>query len=504
LDIAARRSEKSATAIVGAFARRRRATHEEPNRHEGPDMDRGDAGKKAERPERAGKVGGGTAESTGAGARQATGASGEKAGEGVPGLMEEVLRRENLKAAYKRVVTNGGAGGVDGRSVDDLKEQLRTDWPRIREQLLSGSYKPSPVRKVEIPKPGGGKRTLGIPTVMDRMIQQALSQALTPIFDPTFSSDSYGFRLGRSTHQAVRRAREHIEAGHRWVVDLDLEAFFDTVHHDVLIARVKRRVKDKRVLRLIGRYLRAGMMEGGLMSPRTEGTPQGGPLSPLLSNVLLDDLDKELEQRGHRFVRYADDFQVFVKSKAAGERVMTSLEGFLAKRLRLKVNRGKSAVGRPWKRKYLGYRTTTDRKPKLKPDPNSVKRLKLKLKELFRRGRGWSLARTIREINPVLRGWGNYYRLADVEGVFEELDQWVRRRLRLLLWRQWKRPRTRAKELQTRGLDADRAKRAAYNSYGPWWNAGASHINHAVPISTLNQMGLVSLLQLHRRFKCTS
>jgi group II intron reverse transcriptase/maturase len=461
-------------------------------------MDRRDAEEMAERPERTGRIGGGTAEGTGA-VRQAVPAPGEKAGDGTSGVMEEVLRPGNLKAAYERVVRNGGAGGVDGRSVDDLKEQLRVDWPRIREQLLSGSYEPNPVRKVEIPKPGGGVRMLGIPTVMDRMIQQALHQGLTPIFDPTFSEDSYGFRPGRSTHQAVLRAKEHIEAGYRWVVDLDLETFFDTVQHDVLMARVARRVKDKRVLRLIGRYLRAGMMEGGLMSPRTEGTPQGGPLSPLLSNILLDELDKELERRGHRFVRYADDFQVYVKSEAAGERVMASLEGFLKKRLRLKVNRKKSAVGRPWKRKFLGYRTTTDRKPRLKPDPKSVKRIKLKLKELFRRGRGWSLSRTIRELNPVLRGWGHYYRLADVEGVFEELDQWVRRRLRWLLWRQWKRPRTRAKELQKRGLDLDRAKRSAYNGHGPWWNAGARHMNQAVPTRTFNQMGLVSLLHQHRR-----
>jgi RNA-directed DNA polymerase len=264
-------------------------------------MDRRDAGKKAERPERTGKVGGGTVEDTGT-ARQAIPASGERAGEGAVGLMGEVLRRENLEKAYRRVVRNKGAGGVDGRSVDDLEAQIRTDWPQIREQLLSGSYEPSPVLKVEIPKPGGGVRMLGIPTVMDRMIQQALSQALTLIFDPTFSADSYGFRPGRSTHQAVLRAREHMAAGYRWVVDLDLAKFFDTVQHDVLMRRVSRRVKDKRVLRLIGRYLRAGMMEDGLTSPRTEGTPQGGPLSPLLSNILLDDLDKELERRGHRFV----------------------------------------------------------------------------------------------------------------------------------------------------------------------------------------------------------
>jgi RNA-directed DNA polymerase len=466
-------------------------------------MDRRDAGKKAERLERAGKVGGGTAEDTGA-ARQAIPASGEKAGEGASGLMEEVLRRENLKAAYERVVRNKGAGGVDGRSVDDLKHQIETDWPAIREQLLSGSYEPSPVRKVEISKPGGGVRTLGIPTVMDRMIQQALSQALTPIFDPTFSEDSYGFRPGRSTHQAVLRAREHMAAGHRWVVDLDLAKFFDTVQHDVLMRRLSRRVRDERMLCLIGRFLRAGMMEGGLASPRTEGTPQGGPLSPLLSNILLDELDNELERRGHRFVRYADDFQVHVKSKAAGERVRMSLESFLEKRLRLRVNREKSAVDRPWKRKFLGYTVTTNRKPKLKPDPNSVKRLKVKLKDLFRRGRGWSLARTIRELNPILRGWGHYFRLADVKGVFEELDEWIRRRLRVLLWRQWKRPRTRFKELQKRGLDEAKAATSAYNGYGPWWNAGAGHMHLAVPASTFAEMGLVNLLDQQRRLKRSS
>ena len=465
-------------------------------------MERTDAGKKAEKLERAGKVGGGTAEGTGA-ARQAFRASGEQAGDETVELMEEVLRRENLKAAYRRVVRNKGAGGVDGRSVDDLKHQIREDWPQIREALLSGTYEPSPVRKVEIPKPGGGVRMLGIPTVMDRMIQQALLQALTPIFDPTFSADSYGFRPRRSAQQAVERAREHIAEGRRWVVDLDLEKFFDTVQHDVLMSRVARRVKDKRVLRVVGRYLRAGIMEGGVAPPRKEGTPQGGPLSPLLSNILLDELDKELEHRGHRFVRYADDFQVYVESKRAGERVMASLERFLEKRLRLKVNRKKSAVGRPWKRKFLGYRTTPDKKPKLKPDPKSVKRLKLKLKDLFRRGRGWSLGRTIRELNPILRGWAAYYRLADVSGVFEELDQWIRRRLRLILWRQWKRPRTRRKELRKRGLGEARAAKSAYNGRGPWWNAGASHMNQAVPNSVLEQMGLVNLLHEQRRLKCT-
>jgi group II intron reverse transcriptase/maturase len=448
-------------------------------------------------------AGDGIAESPGRERDTAT-AREENAADEAPALMEEVLRGENLTAAYKRVVSNGGAGGVDGRSVDDLEQQIREDWPRIREQLQSGMYEPSPVRKVEIEKPGGGTRTLGVPTVMDRMIQQALLQVLNPIFDPTFSADSYGFRPGRSTHQAVRRAKEHIDAGYDWVVDLDLAKFFDTVQHDVLMSRVAWRVRDKRVLRLIGRFLRAGIMEGGLVSPRAEGTPQGGPLSPLLSNILLDELDKELEQRGHHFVRYADDFQVYVKSEAAAERVMASLERFLAGRLRLKVNREKSAVGRPWDRKFLGYRmflgyrTTVDRRPKLQPHPQSVKRLKLKLKALFRRGRGWSLERTIKELNPILRGWGNYYRLTEVDGVFKDLDQWIRRRLRLLLWRQWKRPRTRLKELRKRGLDEARARKCAYSGFGPWWNSGAQHMNQAVRISTFRQMALVSLLEQHR------
>lgn len=466
-------------------------------------MDERHADRAGDSPQPARRVGDGIAENTRR-ERDAATAREENAADEAPGLMEEVLRRENLMAAYKRVVSNGGAGGVDGRSVDDLKQQIREDWPRIQEQLLSGTYEPSPVRKVEIGKPGGGVRTLGVPTVMDRMIQQALLQALSPMFDPTFSADSYGFRPGRSTHQAVRRVKEHVEAGHDWVVDLDLAKFFDTVQHDVLMSRVARRVKDKRVLRLIGRYLRAGMMEGGLVSPRAEGTPQGGPLSPLLSNILLDELDKELERRGHRFARYADDFQVYVRSEAAAERVMPSLERFLAKRLRLKVNREKSAVGRPWERKFLGYRTTKGRKPKLMPDPQSVERRKLKLKELFRRGRGWSLDRTIRELNPILRGWGNYYRLAEVQGVFRDLDQWIRRRLRLLLWRQWKQARTRVKELRKRGLNAARARTAAYNGRGPWWNAGSPYVGQAVPNSTFSQMGLVSLLEQHRRLACAT
>jgi len=462
------------------------------------------AGEKVEKPEQPRKVGDGIAEDTGA-ARHADTACRESAGDEASMLLEEVLRRENLTEAYKRVVRNKGAAGVDGVTVHELKAYLAEHWARIREDLLSGNYRPQPVRRVEIPKPGGkGTRMLGIPTVMDRLIQQALLQALTPIFDPTFSDASYGFRPGRSTHQAVLRAREYIAAGYRWVVDMDLEKFFDRVNHDVLMARVARRVKDKRVLLLIRRYLQAGIMEEGLVSPRTEGTPQGSPLSPLLSNILLDELDKELERRGHRFVRYADDCNIYVKSEAAGKRVLESLERFLAKRLRLKLNREKSAVARPWKRKFLGYTVTVQREAKLKVSPESVKRLRVKLKDVLRRARGRNLGRTIEELTPILRGWVAYYRLAEVKAAFEGLDQWLRRRLRCLLWRQWKKPRTRLRKLRQYGLDEARAAASAYNGRGPWWNAGASHMNQAVPASMLSRLGLVSLLQEHRRLTYTS
>jgi len=450
-------------------------------------------------PERPRRVGGGTAEGTEV-ARQADTARRDEAGDEPSMLMEEVLRRETVLAAYQRVVRNGGAPGVDGMTVDDLMPYCREHWARIRKELLSGSYKPQSVRRVEIPKPGGkGTRTLGIPTVIDRMIQQALLQALQPIFDPTFSDDSHGFRPGRGAHGAVLRAREHIMSGHRWVVDLDLAKFFDRVNHDVLMARVARRVKDKRVLLLIRRYLQAGMMEGGLVSPRVEGTPQGGPLSPLLSNILLDEWDKELERRGHRFVRYADDCNVYVRSKAAGERVMASLERFLGERLRLQVNRDKSAVARPWSRKFLGYSVTVERKTKLKVASQSIQRLKMRLRLTFRRGRGRNLGRVVRDLGPVIRGWVAYFRLSEVKAGFEALDEWLRRKLRCILWRQWKRPRTRAKKLRLLGLDPDRARISAGNGRGPWWNAGASHMNQAVPTSRLRRMGLVGFLDEYRR-----
>jgi RNA-directed DNA polymerase len=410
------------------------------------------------------------------------------------------VRRENLVAAHARVVRNGGAPGIDGMSVDDLMAYCRQHWARIREQLLSGTYTPQPVRRVEIPKPDGkGIRMLGIPTVLDRFIQQAVLQVLSPLLDPTFSDASYGFRPGRSSHQAVQRARDHIAAGHRWVVDVDLEKFFDRVNHDVLMARVARRVKDKRVLLLIRRYLQAGMMEGGLVSPRTEGTPQGGPLSPLLSNILLDEWDRELDRRGHRFVRYADDGNVYVRSKAAGERVLTSLERWLTQRLRLRVNRDKSGVARPWTRKFLGYSVTWDRAARLRVSPAAVKRLKTKLRGMLSRGRGRRLADVVADLNLATRGWVAYCRLADVKASFEDLDKWLRRKLRCVVWRQWKRPRTRLHELRRRGLDAARARASAFNGRGPWWNAGASHMHAAVPTALLRQLGLLSLLDEHQR-----
>lgn len=352
------------------------------------------------------------------------------------------------------------------------------------------------MRKVEIPKPGGkGVRRLGIPTVLDRLIQQALLQVLPPLFDPTFSESSFGFRPGRSAHQALDRAKEHIAAGHRWVVDMDLEKFFDRVNHDVLMSRLARRIEDKRILKLIRRYLRAGMMEGGVTSPRSEGTPQGGPLSPLLSNVLLDELDKELERRGHRFVRYADDCNIYVRSQRAGQRVLDTTERFLKGRLRLVVNREKSAVDRPWKRKFPGYTFTMHYQPKFKVAPESVKRLKGRLRERFRQGRGRSLRRLLADLRPVLLGWVSYYRKSEVRITFEQLDEWLRRKLRVILWRQWKRNWTRAKELIRRGLSHDRAWTSATNGRGSWWNAGASHMHQAVPTRALSQLGLVSLVQ---------
>ena len=380
----------------------------------------------------------------------------------------------------------------------------RAVWPRVSEAIRSGTYRPQVVRRVNIPKPGGGERMLGIPTVLDRLIQQALSQVLSPLFEPTFSDHSFGFRPGRSAHDALKRACEHIAEGYRWVADFDLEKFFDQVNHDVLMSRVARRVKDKQVLLLIRRYLQAGILDGGVVSPRSKGTPQGGPLSPLLSNILLDDLDKELERRGHRFVRYADDAVVYVKSERAGWRVMASLERFLSKRLRLRVNHSKSTVARPWKRTFLGYSVTNNLKPRLKIAKRSIQRLKTKLKPIFRRGRGQSLKQVIRTLRPILRGWANYFKLTEVKSGLQEIDAWIRRKLRCILWRQWKKPRTRFKRLKARGVNRAKAARAAWGRDGPWASAGGSAMNVAVPNKALHAKGLLSLVEYHRQLECSA
>jgi RNA-directed DNA polymerase len=409
-------------------------------------------------------------------------------------LMEEVLTKENMTKAMKRVEANKGAAGVDDMAISELKSYLKQGWLRIRGELLEGRYRPKPVRKVMIPKTGGGQRTLGIPTVVDRLIQQAVHQAISPIFEKGFSKSSYGYRPGKSAQQAVECARQYVARGRRWVVDIDLEQFFDRVNHDILMDRVERRVKDGRITKLIRRYLQAGIMENGLATASVEGTPQGGPLSPLLSNILLDDLDKELNRRGSAYCRYADDCNIYVRSKRAGERVKASITAYLWDTLKLKVNEKKSAVARPWARKYLGYTVTMDKEARLRASEQAIKRFKSKLKDIFRNGRGCNIGRLIKEkLNPIIRGWWNYFRLTMVKWIFEELDGWIRRKLRGILWRQMKRAKTRAEKLMERGLDEQRAWMSAYNGRGPWWNAGASHMNQAYPAKYFRKLGLEEL-----------
>lgn len=415
--------------------------------------------------------------------------------------MEAVVERSNMWLAYQRVVENKGAPGVDGLTVAELKDWLKVHWPRVKEAMLAGTYLPRPVRRVDIPKPQGGVRTLGVPTVVDRLIQQALHQVMQPIFEPTFSASSYGFRPGRNALQAVEAARGYIREGRRWVVDIDLEKFFDRVNHDILMARVARHVSDERVLKLIRRFLESGLMADGLVQPRSEGTPQGGPLSPLLSNILLTDLDRELEGRGLAFCRYADDSNIYVRSEAAGQRVMRGIRAFLEEVLRLRVNEAKSAVERPWKRKFLGYSVTWHTEARLRIAPESLRRLMDRVRELLREGRGQSLAQTIENLNPFLRGWIAYFRATESKRPLEELDGWIRRRLRCLLWQQWKRPATRNRRLQALGLTAERAWKSASNGRGAWWNSGASHMQAALPTSYFTHLGLVSLLATQQRLQ---
>jgi len=408
-------------------------------------------------------------------------------------LMEEVIERGNLREALRRVKANKGGPGVDGMAVDELAGYLKEHWPAIREPLLSGTYKPQPVRRVEIGKPGGGIRKLGIPTVLDRFIQQAVMQVLQRRWDPTFSQHSYGFRPKRSAHQAVVQAQQYIVAGYRWVVDIDLEKFFDRVNHDKLMGEVAKRITDKRVLKLLRAYLNAGVMENGLVSAMEEGTPQGGPLSPLLSNIVLDELDRELEKRGHRFVRYADDCNLYVRSQRAGLRVMESLVNFIEVRLKLRVNSEKSAVGRPWERKFLGFSFTANREPKRRIALAAGKRFKERVRELTRRTRGISLEQMVKQLTVYLRGWQEYFSFCQTPSVLQSFDEWVRHRLRATAWKQWKRGRRRFAELRKRGVAKNLAAQTAGSAHGPWRLANSPALNIALPNAYFSSLGLPTL-----------
>ena len=409
--------------------------------------------------------------------------------------MEAVLERENLKKALARVKRNKGAAGIDGMTVDELPAYLKEHWLTIRAQLLEGTYKPQPVRRVEIPKVSGGKRPLGIPTVLDRFIQQAVLQVLQADWDGTFSEASFGFRPGRSAHQAVERAQAYIASGHAVVVDIDLEKFFDRVNHDILMGLVAKRVADKRILKLIRGSLTAGVMEGRLVSPTEEGTPQGGPLSPLLSNLMLDVLDKELEKRGHRFVRYADDCNIYVRSRRAGERVMIGIERFLEKRLKLKVNKAKSAVAKPSVRKFLGFSFTSERVPRRRIAPQAIARFKAKVRELTRRMSGRSLGQIVKELSVYLIGWRGYFGFCQTPSVLRALDEWARRRVRTIAWKQWKRGRTRFAELRRRGVGRDLAAQTAGSPHGPWRLANSPALKLAMPNALFRSLGLASVAE---------
>jgi RNA-directed DNA polymerase len=407
--------------------------------------------------------------------------------------MEAVVERENLKKALAQVKRNKGAAGIDGMSVDDLPGYLKEHWPTMRAQLLADTYKPKPVRRVEIPKATGGMRPLGIPTVLDRFIQQAVMQVLQADWDSTFSEASFGFRPGRSAHQAIERAQAYIASGHTTVVDLDLEKFFDRVNHDILMGLIAKRVADKRILRLIRGFLTAGVLEGGLVSPTEEGTPQGGPLSPLLSNLMLDVLDKELEKRGHHFVRYADDCNIYVRSQRAGERVLAGVEKFLTKRLKLKVNKAKSAVAKPRARKFLGFSYTGERQPRRRIAPQAIARFKARVRELTRRTCGKSLGQVVKELSTYLVGWRGYFGFCQTPSVLRELDEWIRRRLRAIAWKQWKRGRTRYTKLRRRGVGRDLAAQTAGSPRGPWRLAASPALHIALPIAAFGSLGLPSV-----------
>lgn len=409
-------------------------------------------------------------------------------------LMEEVCERENLKEALRRVKANKGSAGVDGMTVGGITDYLKQHWPAIREKLLNGTYEPRPVRRVEIPKPDGGMRKLGIPTVLDRLIQQAVMQVLQRQWDPTFSESSYGFRPGRSAQQAVAKAQKHIAEGHGWCVDFDLEKFFDRVNHDKLMGQIAKRVGDKKLLKLIRAFLNAGVMENGLVSPSVEGTPQGGPLSPLLSNLVLDELDRELERRGHRFVRYADDCNVYVRSERAGQRVMVSVTQFITQKLRLKVNEAKSAVARPQERKFLGFSFSAGPEVRRVIAPKALDRFKGRVREITCRAKGVSMKTTIEELAPYMRGWRGYFGFCETPEVLLSLTRWVRLRLRAAMWRQWKTPRRRREALIELGVRTRLASNTAGSGLGPWYLAKAKALSVGLSNAYFKSLGLPSLV----------
>ena len=409
-------------------------------------------------------------------------------------LMEEICERENLKQALQQVKANKGSAGVDGMTVGGITDYLKQHWPAIREQLLSGTYEPKPVRRVEIPKPDGGVRKLGIPTVLDRLIQQAVMQVLQRQWDSTFSDHSYGFRPGRSAHQAVAQAQQYIAAGYGWVIDLDLEKFFDRVNHDKLMGQIAKRVEDKRLLKLIRAFLNAGVMENGLVSPSVEGTPQGGPLSPLLSNLVLDELDRELERRGHRYVRYADDSNIYVRSERAGQRVMESITRFITQKLKLKVNETKSAVARPQERKFLGFSFTDGPDIKRTIAPKALERFKHRIREVTLRAKGVSLETTIAELASYLRGWRSYFGFCETPYVLIQLTRWVRLRLRAAMWRQWKTPRRRRAALLELGVRPRLANNTAGSGLGPWYLARAKALSVGLSNAYFTSLGLPTLI----------
>ncbi len=410
-------------------------------------------------------------------------------------LLETILSRNNLITALKRVEANKGAPGIDGVPTEQLRDDIRKHWKSIKRQLLEGTYKPAPVRRVEIPKPNGGVRLLGIPTVMDRFIQQAILQVLTPIFDPHFSPYSYGFRPKRRAHDAVRQAQKYIQEGYRYVVDIDLEKFFDRVNHDILMSRVARKVEDKRVLKLIRAYLKAGVMLEGVRVRSEEGTPQGGPLSPLLANILLDDLDKELEKRGLKFCRYAYDCNIYVRSPRAGQRVKQSVQKYLEKKLKLKVNEEKSAVDRPWKRKFLGFSFTSQREARIRRAPKSVQRFKNKIRQLTNPNWSLPMEERIRKLNQYTMGWMGYFALIETPSPLKRLEEWIRRRLRLCRWHQWKRVRTRIRELRALGLKEHEVFEIANTRKGAWRTTRTPQLHKALGKAYWLKQGLKSLTQ---------